>query len=228
MITLRPWRSGSALIVALGMAVTSIAPLTVSAPVAARTTPTTLAQLFPSSGVNRNLAIPAGTRLPVRYDEAEKIVVTPNETTPLTLTIARNIRSTSGTLLIPAGTQVKGNLRPARGGTQFIAQDMVLTDGTTLPINARSQVISRSETVRQTSSSSILKGTAAGAAAAAAISGLAGNRRITVGKVLLGAGAGAAGGWLLGKKTVDVISINPNTDLDLTLTSTLALRNENY
>jgi hypothetical protein len=69
-----------------------------------------------------------------------------------------------------------------------------------------------------------LKGAAIGGAAAAALSGLTGDKKISILEVLGGAGAGAAGGLVLGRKKVDVVVINPNTDLALKLRSDLALR----
>jgi len=224
MITLRRWQSPPALVIILGIASSAIAPLTMPAPVDAKPAPYLVGQLFPSQPSSRRLAIPAGTRIPVRYDKAEKIVVLPTETAPLTLTVARNIRSTSGVLLIPAGSQIKGNLKPAEGGSQFVADDLTLTDGTTFPLDATSQVVTKTQEIQPgADTSSILKGAAIGAAAATVISGVTGRRRITVGKILLGGGLGALGGLLLGKKRADVVVINPNTDLALTLNSKLAL-----
>lgn len=226
MLNLEHWQVGPALVVTLGITTSAIAPFSASAPAVANPS-YTVAQLFPSpQSQYQRLAIPAGTTIPVRYASAEKIVVLPTETSPLTLTVARNIRSSAGTLLIPAGSEIKGNLKPVRGGgSQFVAEELLLTDGTSLPINARSQVITRTEKIRRgVNSDAILKGTAIGAGAATLISGLAGNRRITIGKVLAGAGAGALGGLLFGRREVEVISIYPDTDLNLTLSSSLALR----
>jgi len=224
MININRWQAGPALVISLGMVSTAIVPLTFPAPVSASTSAYAVAQLFPQSGTPRNLTIPAGTRIPVRYDEAKKIVVLPNETNPLTLRTARNVRNTYGTLLIPAGSQVKGELRPAEGGSQFFAQELILPDGARLPFDATSEVVTKTQEVRQGGSTQILTGAAIGAGAAAALSGILGGRRITLGKVLAGAGAGALGGWLLGKRNVDVVVIDPNTDLTLTLNSDLVLR----
>jgi hypothetical protein len=223
MIDLNRWQSGPALVISLGIVSSTIAPFTI--PVAATATPASysVAQLFPQPGTPRRLIIPAGTRIPVQYDEAKKIVVLPTETNPLTLTVARNVRNTYGTLLIPAGSQVKGELRPAEGGSQFQAKELILTDGSRLPIDATSDVVTKTQEVRKGGSTQILTGTAIGAAAAAVLFGVTGSR-INVGKVLAGAGLGALGGWLLGKQTVDVVVIDPNTDLTLTLNSDLVLR----
>jgi len=186
------------------------------------------AQLFPqqSSPVQRSsqVTIRSGTSIPVRYEEAEKIVVSPDETMPLTLKVAANITNRSGNVLIPAGSLVVGELQPTRGGSQFVARELVTYQGRRQPINATSRVINTTQVSRGTNAGSILKGAAVGAAAAAALGGLTGNRRISTGEVLIGTGVGAAGGAVLGRNKADVVVINPDTDLDLTLRSSLALR----
>lgn len=223
MISLRRWQSGTAFVVALGMTSSTIAPLTIPAAATASPAPYTVAQLFPTSP-SRRVTIPTGTRIPVQYSNAEKVVVLPTETVPLTLTVARNIRSSSGALLIPAGSQIRGNLKPAQGGSQFVADQLVFTDGTRSYLNAESKVVTTSQEVRPgVDLNSVLKGAAIGGGAAAAISGVTGNRRITVGKVLAGAGVGALGGLIFGKRRADVIVVNPNSDLELTLNSSLTV-----
>ncbi|HEY9809599.1 MAG TPA: hypothetical protein V6D13_09665 [Halomicronema sp.] len=179
----------------------------------------------PRNNTNNNrIAVPSGTVIPVNY-EKDKVVVTKEETSPLTLLVSRDIRSNSGTVLIRQGTQVVGELRPASGGSQFIAKELVLANGRRFPLNARSKVVTRTETIQEGASmGSILQGAAIGAAAATAISAITGDRAIATEEVLGGAGLGALGGLLLGRKKVDVVVINPNTDLALTLRSDLALR----
>ena len=67
---------------------------------------------------------------------------------------------------------------------------------------------------------STLRDTAIGAAAATGISGITGNRTITAGKVIGGAAAGATiGGIVDHTSTNQVVVINPNSDLTLTLNS---------
>ena len=223
---LHNWRSGSALLVTFGLVSSAIAPLPLPALAGSLQTaaPQTLAQLFPSQ--SRRPTIPANTRLPVRYDNAEKIVLLPTETLPITLKIDRNIRDSNRTLLIPSGSEVRGNLKPADGGSQFVADTLVLTNGDRYAFNASSEVVTTTQEVRPgVDTGSVLKGAAVGAAAATVISGVTGKRRITLGKILIGAGAGAVGGLLLGKKKADVIVVNPKSDLELTLRSPLTLRN---
>jgi hypothetical protein len=228
MLNLKKLQASTALALTLGVSSTSIAPMTLMGAANATQTPQKVAQLFPSQrpASTFGVRIPAGASFPVVYDKAERIVIAPNETVPMTLTIARNIRSSSGTLLIPAGSQVEGEFRPANdNNSQFVARTLILTNGTRLPIDARSDVLSRKETIRQgVDTGAILKGAAIGSGAAAIISGVTGKKRITLGKILIGTGAGALGGLLLGRKTNEVVVVEPRTDnLSLTLNSSLAL-----
>jgi hypothetical protein len=163
--------------------------------------------------------------IPVRFDEAEKIVVTPEETAPVTLTVAQDIRSSSGTILIPTGSQIEGNLQPTDGGTQFVAQNLILKNSRQrLPIEATSKVITETETIKKgTDTSGILKSAAIGAAAAAVLSDILGD--IDLREVLGGAGLGAIAGLLLGgREEAEVVVVYPDTDLDLTLESDLRLK----
>ncbi|MBW4468772.1 MAG: hypothetical protein KME45_00005 [Stenomitos rutilans HA7619-LM2] len=224
MVNVRQWQSGTAFAMTLSMATTAIAPLAIASTATAAPSPYLVAQLFPSQTAPRRLAIPAGTQLPVRYDGAEKIVVSPTETSPLTLLLSRNIRSSTGAILVRSGSQIRGELRPVEGGSQFYAQEITLENGTVLPIDARSEVVTKTqEIVPGTNTDAVLKGAAIGAGAATIISGVTGKKRITLGKILIGGGAGALGGLIFGKKRADVIVVNPNKDLTLTLNSSLAL-----
>jgi hypothetical protein len=227
MVYLTRSRSGIAVLMSLGLASTAIVPLTLSTPAAA-TSPYSVAQLFPSqpsgSPSGYNAVIPAGTRLPVRYDAAEKIVLAPTETVPLTLILARNVRSSNGELLIPAGSQINGRLQPVGDGSQFVAETLVMRNGPRLRLDATSNVVTRTQEVQPgVNGDALIKGSAIGAGAATILSGILGSRRITIGKILAGAGAGALGGLVFGKRKAEVIVINPNSDLTLTLNSPLPL-----
>lgn len=195
---------------ALAIATGAAAPLIVPTPASAqfRSQPT-------------RVSIPTGTSIPVRYDQAEKIVVSPKETMPLTLTVATDIVNRSGTVLIPAGSQIVGELQPATGGSQFVARELVTYENNRQSINATSKVISQTQVSRGANTGNILKGAAVGSAAAAVLAGITGNSNISAGEVLIGTGVGAAGGLLLGRKKADVVVINPDTDLDVTLGSSL-------
>lgn len=213
-------QSGTAAFMALSILAGTTAPLLSISPAVAQ-------RRFPQPERYQSVVIPAGTVIPLRYDKAEKIVVSPEETVPLSLTVPRNIRSRNGKILIPAGSEMVGQLEPANRvkGSRFVASELVLYNDRQQPINATSKVITRTEEIRRGSSTnSILKGAAIGGAAAAALSVILGDKAIATEEVLGGAGLGALGGLLLGRRTVEVVIIDPNTDLDVTLRSELALR----
>ncbi len=207
--------TGTSLLLALGLTTTLAVPLI--------STPPAIAQRFPNS-LQRDRVI-AGTTIPVRYDQAEKIVITPAETMELTLQAARDIRTTSGRVWIPAGSDIQGELRPIRGGSQFVANEVIFETGRRFRLNADSDIITRTETIRRgASAGDILKGAAIGAAAATALAGILGDTAIATEEVLGGAGLGAIAGIFLGREKVDVIVIRPEEDLYLSLQSDIVFR----
>ena len=165
-----------------------------------------------------NVTIPEGTVLPVKYDKAEKIMVTKDETAPLTLTISQNVITDTGNLVIPAGSNVVGKLQPAEGGSQFVAEKLISANGKEYNISATSGVITNTETIKKgTSTKGIIKNTALGAGAAAAVAAVTGDRAVATEEVLGGAAIGAITGIFFNKKSVDLIVIDPNTDLEMTI-----------
>ena len=56
--------------------------------------------------------IPRGVVIPVEYDQ-EKILVTPEETVPVTLLVAADIKDSSRNILIPYGSEIDGEIQPA-------------------------------------------------------------------------------------------------------------------
>ena len=212
------WKSKTAALMALAITTGTSAPIFSNASASA--------QLFPSSSrsnTSTQVTIPSGTTIPVRYSKAEKIVVSPKETMAVTLTVASNIINRSGTILIPAGSTIEGELQPAGNGSQFVARTLI-TNNRRQSIDATSQVISQTSVNRSSKVGNILKGAAVGAAASAALGALTGDRAIATEEILLGTGAGALGGALLRNKKADVVVIETDTDLALTLQSNLALR----
>ncbi|HEY9633004.1 MAG TPA: S-layer homology domain-containing protein [Coleofasciculaceae cyanobacterium] len=177
--------------------------------------------------VATNVTIPAGTTIPVKYLK-DKILVTKDETIPLTVTVDRNITTSDGRVLIPSGSQIVGELRPVKdqGGAQFVAKTLVM--GTQqMAINASSNVITTTETIRKgINVGNLVKNAGLGTAAAAAISAVTGDRAIATEELLIGGGAGVVLTLItnfLGLNSVDLISIAPNTDLDLKLNSDLVV-----
>ena len=195
------------------------------------------AQLFPSQPQRQrtyypprrenNLpsnTVPRGFVIPVEYDES-KILVTPEETVPITLYVAANVKDNRGNILIPYDSEIIGEITPSNQepGSLFVAQELVFPDGTSQSINAVSKTVTRTETIKKgASTGDILEGAAIGAAAATVLSEVFGDIEFL--EVLGGAGAGAIAGLLLGGNEVELVSIDPNNDLDLTLQTSLALR----
>jgi hypothetical protein len=224
MKSLAAWRSSTAVMIAL--------LLTTSQGIAVMAQPLIFSQRqfpgrsFPqTSPRSSSVVIPAGTEIPVAYEKAEKILLKQEETMEITLTIPANLRAPNGDLLIPYQSEVIGQLEPYRGGTRFVAEEIIFPNGVTRSLNATSEVVTRTETVEEGADiGKIASRAAIGAAAAAAISVVTGDNSIGIGEVLIGAGLGALSGWLLeGKDSVELISVNPETDLELTLNSRLVV-----
>ena len=176
---------------------------------------------------NRNVlpnTIARGFVIPIEYDE-EKILVTPEETVPVSLFVAADIKDSRRNILIPYGSEIMGQIEPdeTESGSFFSADEIVFPDGTSQSIEAESQLITRRETIKKgANAGDILQGAAIGGAAAAVLSEIFGD--IGALEVLGGAGAGALAGLLLGGNEVELVSIDPNNDLDLTLLSSLTVR----
>ena len=177
-----------------------------------------------------NLVVPSGTSIPVRYDK-DKIVVMPDETMKLTLTVASDVTNNEGRVVIPQGSQITGELEPASGGSRFVAREITIyrrmadNQSTPFAISGTSNAVRRIEEVKKgTNATSILTGAAVGSAAAAAISAITGDRAIATEELLGGAGLGALGGLFLNRKKVDAVVIYPERDLTVRLTSEFARR----
>jgi hypothetical protein len=231
MLNLKKLQASTALALTLGMSTATIAPLTIAGSASAQSP-----RIFRNGGSSNNngnynyggqVTIPRGDRLRVKFlddkrEEKEKILVGTNEKLPVTLTISRDLAMYQGRYLIPEGTKIEGEFRPVDGGTQFVANKIVFKDGTSADLSASSNIVARVETVRRgVSTDALLKGAAIGSGAAAVISGVTGNKRITLGRVLIGTAAGALGGLLLGRRNDQVYSVSVR-DLDLRLDQSLA------
>lgn len=177
-----------------------------------------------SAEVATNYRIPSGTTLPLAYDK-EKILVTGEEIVALRLNVAANVTTSDGTLLIPAGSEIVGELRPVTGGTQFVAQSLVFPNGRTISIQATSPVVTETEVVQQeTDTGTLLQDAALGTAAAAAIAAVTGERSFRPTDILANVGTGTLANIVqrfLGRNEVELLAIDPDTDLDVTLNSDL-------
>ena len=135
--------------------------------------------------------VSAGTAIAVRYAAAQRIIVSPNETAPVALTVAQDVRNNQGMVVIPAGSQVIGQLQPAQGGSQFVANQVVI-NGRQIALSASSNIITETHDVRDPNFGTILGGAALGTAASAVIQGVTGDRTITGQTTILGSVLGSA------------------------------------
>ena len=173
--------------------------------------------------VSNQVRIPAGNTIAVQYSK-DKILLGPDEKVPLVLTVKQNITTSQGAVVIPANTQVMGELRTVSGGAQFFANELVFANGQRTSINATSKVVTTTERVdKGMSVGKIVQNAALGAAAAAAIAAVTGDRALATEEILGGAGIGTLLGLFLGRDSVTLASVNPNTDLAVTLNSDLVL-----
>lgn len=194
------------------------------------------AQLFPGQrpqnsqlqNSQRTVTIATGAEIPVRYSEAEKILVAPDETMDLTVEVAANLKDRYGQVLIPYGTKIEGRIEPTTGGSHFVASRLIFSETDTQNIYGESRPVSRTETVKQgASTGDILEGALIGAGAAVILGGVTGDRTIDLSTILLGGGLGALGGWAIGGEEVELISIDPERDLNIILSDRLTLTPQN-
>lgn len=170
--------------------------------------------------------IPAGTAIPIVYAGADRLILSQEETQPIpiTLKVAQNVVTAQGQVLIPAGSDVNGQLVVTDGAAQFIANQIVLPNGQRLPVSGSSEPIRSYLVVRKNpTTGKIIAGTLVGAGAGAGVAAVTGDRKIQAWEVLTGAAAGTLAATLLGGRTVEAIAIEPNTNLLLTLDQDLVI-----
>jgi hypothetical protein len=227
---LQRWQASTALTLTIALTASTLTPLLLAQRAAAqvfppswrndlpRTNPNSPGGL-PNTWRNRNL-IPEGTRISTRYDK-DKIVVTPTETSEVTLIVDADVRSFDGAVFIPEGSEIRGELRPTSNGTQFVAEELILENGDRYNFDATSEIITRRETITKRSNPKWLEGAAIGAVASSVLAEILGD--IEIWHVLGGAGLGALASVLIrNREEVEVIVIDPTTDLDLRLESDFA------
>jgi len=165
--------------------------------------------------------IPAGTAIPVKYDQGEKILLTKEETFSLSLTVTDNIKNSQGQIIIPDGSQIIGEIKPDSQGSRFLSQKIFLK--TSQPqeksIDAISEVFTRLERlIKGVNPDKIIRGAVLGKSAASVLASFTSDQPISEG-LLRGGGLEVLAGWLLRGESVELLSINPREDLKLTLRS---------
>jgi hypothetical protein len=160
---------------------------------------------------NTGLRVAQETTIDVESPNPGNIVIAPGQTYVTTLRVAADLKNSQGQVLIPKGSLIGGQLEPVAvsgspvNGARFVANQLTI-GSTTYSINAASAPIAA--TVAQQVSDQTLQGAAVTRAAQAILSGQVSD---------LGSIIGQALGGVTGTPTSQsyVISVNPNTQLDL-------------
>lgn len=165
--------------------------------------------------------IPAGTAIPVQYNQGKKILLTKEETFSLSLTVTDNIKNSQGQIIIPDGSQIVGEIKPDGQGSRFLSQKIFLK--TSQPqeksIDAISAVFTRLERIiKGVNPDKIIQGAVLGKTAASVLASFTSDQPISEG-LLRGGGLEVLAGWLLRGESVELLSINTKEDLKLTLRS---------
>lgn len=177
---------------------------------------------------SNHLTLPAGTLIPIRYDKAEKIILTKEETMTLTLKVASNITNAQGAIVIPDGSQIIGEIKPSGKGPQFFSHTILIKSKNNknleTHLDAISQIITTIETLIQGANleKNLKRATVSDQAQKLITSFREAirNRRTGIESEELQALAG----WFLGGEMLELVSINPEKDLNLTLRSELVLK----
>lgn len=139
----------------------------------------------------------------------------PDGVHPLNLVVSENIYDSSGNVLLPAGSKIYGQLFPAPGGAEFIANSIVI-NGYSYQIQAISSVLHDEKDPRETSSGSIAGDATIGAAAGAFLGAMTG------GVSTLGVLGGATTGVIVGNTTAPrVVILRPGETISITLQAPL-------
>lgn len=235
MMTRNRWQAKTALLLACGMVTAIATPIAAQARVFESLSDESSSSVLMAQTLfdSAQVSIPSGTRIQVGYTETgdegqsiERILLDPDETAEVTLTVDEPIRSNLGTVVVPAGSEIDGELRPLQGdtvGTRFYAETLRLPNGQVTDIDAISAPVTRTETITEDTDPDFIKGAVIGAAAAAVLAEVIGS--IDILEVLGGGALGALGIWIFGggEEETDVVVVEPDTDLDLTLQSELRI-----
>ncbi len=174
---------------------------------------------FPSSrpvnatGPVTGFALPAGQKISTRLAEGGTLYLSTGETRAAVLRVDRDVVAGNGVVLIPTGATIAGDFVPVAGGSRFVARTLN-SRGTTVRLAAESNPILDVKDPRETSVGAILGDAAIGAAGAAILGAITGDRTVATEELL----AGAAAGVIIGNTTAPQATvIEPNQIVELTL-----------
>ncbi|HAN45137.1 MAG TPA: hypothetical protein DCQ32_01130 [Cyanobacteria bacterium UBA8156] len=160
-----------------------------------------------------NLVLPAGQKLVTRLAEGGTLYISTGETRQAVLQVDRDVVAANGVVLIPTGATIAGDFVPVAGGCRFVARTLN-SRGTTVRLAAESDPILDVKDPRETGTGAILGDAAIGAAGAAILGAITGDRTVATEELL----AGAAASVIIGNTTApQAVVIEPNKSVELTL-----------
>ncbi len=162
--------------------------------------------------------LPAGQNIMTRLADNQTLVLNNGETKAAKLRVEQDVIANNGTVVIPVGAIINGEFIPVSGGSKFVARTLS-SRGATVSMGAESALINDTKDPRETNTGSILTDAAIGAAGAAILSGVLGDRVISTEKILGGAAAGVIVGNTTAPQATVIepkMSINVTTNRNLT------------
>jgi len=182
-------------------------------------TPQPLPYTSPQFSLQSGLQLRAGEVLGASYSSSEPLYLGVNETRAVSFVLTDPLRDRNNMIVVPAGSVVEGQFQPAPGGSQFVSRSVVV-NGRSFPLYAQSSVIRSQKDPRQTTGEAILGHSLIGAGVGVLLGGLTGDRVIATEEVL---GAAALGAVIGNVSAAEMVVVQPNQPLNLTVTQDLQL-----
>jgi hypothetical protein len=154
-----------------------------------------------------------GQVIKARYQGKDAQVLNSGESRAIVLNLVEPVLGRTGQVVVPRGSEIRGDVVPVQGGGQFIAQQIIV-NGKPYNLAAQSGTIHDVKDPRETSVGAIAGDVVIGAAGGAVVSQVL-KGRIDIGEVVAGAAAGAIIGNVTAPQAV-VISQNDQFDLQVT------------
>lgn len=204
-----------------GVKVLATSPDLSTAQTLAKPQPARLAQVR-QPALFRQQLLKAGDTIIGRYRGTNRQIFQKGETRDLTLALDQPIYSASGQAVFPAGSLIKGQIVPEKGGGVFVASS-ISTNSVERALAAKSSTLHDVKDPRQISAGAIAQDAAIGAGGGIILGQVFGEvfgrRRITIPQVLGGAAAGVVVGNVTAPRAVVV---QPNAAINLTLSADLS------
>ncbi|GAB4218425.1 MAG: hypothetical protein OHK0012_27410 [Synechococcales cyanobacterium] len=182
-------------------------------------TPQPLPYNSPQFSLQSGLQLRAGEVIGATFPGSQPLYLGTNETRALQMVLSEPLRDRLGNTIVPAGAIIEGQFQPTQGGSQFVSRSVIINNQS-YPLYAQSSVIRSQKDPRQTSGEAIVGHSLMGAGVGVLLGGFTGDRVIATEEVLGTAVLGAVVGNVTAS---EMVVVNPNSPLNLTVTQDLQL-----